>query len=232
MGDEGDRHAQLAFEPAQQLEDLRLHGDVQSRGRLVGDQEVGLAQERHGDHHPLAHAARELVRVHVEPSRGFRNAHELEHGDAAPPGLRLAHALVLAHHLGQLARDLQEWVERGHRVLEDHRQIVAADLVQAARRQIEDLLAAVAHRALAAAVLGEQAHDREEDLGLARPALAHHPQALAGPDREPHLVGRQHLAVRRGKARGEILDLEDGGHLSLPAPPRHSAAGCDRWLPA
>ena len=46
-----------------QLEDLRLHGDVERGGRLVGDQQVGLIGERHRDHHALALAAGELVRI-------------------------------------------------------------------------------------------------------------------------------------------------------------------------
>ena len=55
--DQDDRHAGLLLQVAQQVEDLRLHGDVERGGRLVGDQQVGLAGQRHGDHHALAHAA-------------------------------------------------------------------------------------------------------------------------------------------------------------------------------
>ena len=47
-------------------QDLRLHRDVERRGRLVGDQQVGPPDQRHGDQHALAHAARELVRIVVE----------------------------------------------------------------------------------------------------------------------------------------------------------------------
>jgi hypothetical protein len=41
VGDEQHRHAVLGFSSTQQLEDLRLHGDVERRGRLVGDQQFG-----------------------------------------------------------------------------------------------------------------------------------------------------------------------------------------------
>jgi len=51
----------LANEPGtnfrQQRQDLGLHGDVERGGRLVGDQDVGLAGERDGDHDALALAA-------------------------------------------------------------------------------------------------------------------------------------------------------------------------------
>ena len=53
----------LGDEGAQQVEDLRLDRDVERRRRLVGDQQLRLAGERHRDHRALAHAARELVRI-------------------------------------------------------------------------------------------------------------------------------------------------------------------------
>ena len=51
----------------QKLQDLRLDGDVEGGGRLVGDQEIGLVGERHRDHHALTLAAGKLVRVGAEP---------------------------------------------------------------------------------------------------------------------------------------------------------------------
>ena len=48
------------------FEDLRLHGDVERGRRLVGDQKIGAIGERHGDHHPLALAAGELVGIGAE----------------------------------------------------------------------------------------------------------------------------------------------------------------------
>ena len=49
-----------------QLEDVVADGDVQARDRLVGDDHIGLEHHRPGDAHPLALAARELVRVAIE----------------------------------------------------------------------------------------------------------------------------------------------------------------------
>ena len=46
-------------------EHLRLGHHVERRRRLVGDHELGPAGQRERDHHALAHAARELVRVLV-----------------------------------------------------------------------------------------------------------------------------------------------------------------------
>ena len=57
-----------ALQIGEQLQDLRLHGDVERRRRLVGDQQVGLVGERHRDHHALALPAGELVRIGAEPA--------------------------------------------------------------------------------------------------------------------------------------------------------------------
>ena len=43
VGDQEDRHPELLAQVLHQLEDLRLHGDVERGGRLVGDQELGVA---------------------------------------------------------------------------------------------------------------------------------------------------------------------------------------------
>ena len=52
----------------EQLEDLRLDGDIERRRRLVGDDQSRVRHERHRDHGSLAHAARELVRIVARPA--------------------------------------------------------------------------------------------------------------------------------------------------------------------
>ena len=55
-------------------QDLRLHGDVERGGRLVGDQQVRLVGERHRDHDALALPAGELMRIAREPAFRVGNA--------------------------------------------------------------------------------------------------------------------------------------------------------------
>ena len=62
VADQHGRDAELGLQLRQQVHDLGLDRGVEARGRLVGDQERRLAGQRHGDHGPLAHAARQAVR--------------------------------------------------------------------------------------------------------------------------------------------------------------------------
>ena len=64
--DEDHRHAELVLELGEQREDLILDRDVERGRRLVGEQQPRPARDRDRDHHALAHAAGELVRVRAE----------------------------------------------------------------------------------------------------------------------------------------------------------------------
>jgi hypothetical protein len=78
VGDEEHAAAGLVAQRAQQAEDLRLHGDVERGGGLVGDHQPGTAGQRDGDHHPLPQPAGQLVRILGQPSLGIGDAHRTE----------------------------------------------------------------------------------------------------------------------------------------------------------
>ena len=63
VGNEKHRHAQARLKIFQQAENLGLNRDVEGGRRLIGDQQIRVVRQRHGDHDPLALAARELMRV-------------------------------------------------------------------------------------------------------------------------------------------------------------------------
>ena len=74
VGDEQQAHAEPGADFRQQGQDLRLHGDIERRGRLVRDQEIGLVGQRHRDHDALALAAGQLMRIAGEPRFRIGNA--------------------------------------------------------------------------------------------------------------------------------------------------------------
>ena len=70
MRDQHDPGAVLAAQAAEQRSNLRLDGNIQRRRRLIRDDQARFRRQRQCDDHALAHAARELVRILIDP--GFR----------------------------------------------------------------------------------------------------------------------------------------------------------------
>ena len=66
MGDEDLGQSHLTLQLAQQVQDLRLNGDVQSGNRLVADDELGVHRQSAGDADTLAAAAVKLMRIGVD----------------------------------------------------------------------------------------------------------------------------------------------------------------------
>ena len=63
MRDQDDRGPYPLLQVPQEVKDLSLDGDVQSRGGLVRYENLGLAGQGYGYDDALAHSAGELVRV-------------------------------------------------------------------------------------------------------------------------------------------------------------------------
>ena len=128
VGDEDHRHVALALLGGEQVEDLGLHGDVEGGGGLVGEEQLRAAGQGDGDRDPLAHAAGELVGVLVEPALGLGDADRLQQGQRR--SLRASSFGMSRWWRSDSAiwrADLHHRVERGHRVLEDHRHLGAPD---------------------------------------------------------------------------------------------------------
>ena len=120
VGDEEDRGARAPAQVAQQLEDLGGDRDVEPGRRLVGDEQARVGGQRHRDHHALAHAARELMRVLPGPPLGLGDARLAEHGHRALARLPRRRAAVQREQSLDLPADGQHGIERGARALEHH----------------------------------------------------------------------------------------------------------------
>ena len=133
VGDDDDRGAELLLQVGHQVEDLRLHGDIQGGGRLIGDQQLGVAAQRHGDHGTLAHAAGELMRVVVDAGLRVGDADPVQQLDRVFFGRLLAHLVVNQVSLGDLIAHGVVRVQGGQRILEDHRHLGAPQLAHPRR---------------------------------------------------------------------------------------------------
>ena len=66
VGDEQIGEAELLLQIHQQVDDLRLHRNVERRHRLVADDQLRVERQRAGDADALALPAGEFVRIAVE----------------------------------------------------------------------------------------------------------------------------------------------------------------------
>ena len=164
----------VVLQVAQQVEDLGLHGDVQGGGRLVGDDQVGLAGDRAGDQDALGHAAGDLVRVGRERPLRVGDADPGEQGQGPLVGLGLGDAQGDRHRLDELAADRERRVEVGHRLLRDVRDAPPADLdhLRSRTRAARSVPSKKMVPPVTCPPRGQQAEHRERGLRLARPGLA------------------------------------------------------------
>ena len=225
VGDHQDRHAHALLQVAQQRQDLGLDGDVERRGRLVGDQQVRLVGERHGDHHPLPLAAGQLVRIGLEPLGDVAEPDEVEQLDDAGAGLLAAHALVDRQHLADLALDRMQRVERGQRFLEHHGDAVAADRPQRLFVGANEFAPLEGDRArrMERRRIGQQLQHRQRADRLSRAGFAHQGQGLALADRERDAAHRLDDPVLGPEVHRQIGHLEQA-HLRPPTVLRGSNA--------
>ena len=91
-------------------------------------EQIGLVGERHGDHHALALAAGELMRIALEPALRIGNADLGQHLDGARARRGAGQAAMQQQNLADLLLDRVQRIERGHRLLEHDGDVVAAHL--------------------------------------------------------------------------------------------------------
>ncbi|KAG0746595.1 hypothetical protein G6F24_015688 [Rhizopus arrhizus] len=118
--DQHDGRAQAGLDVAQQVQDLRLDGDVQRGGGLVGDQYLGLARQRHGDHGALTHAAGQLIGIFAHAARGVRDLHQLQQLLGLRQGVAARQPLVQHERFADLLAHRDHGVQGGHGLLVDH----------------------------------------------------------------------------------------------------------------
>ena len=73
--DEHHSRAGLAFQTVHQGEDLGLNGHIQRRSRFIRDQKARFTGQSHRDHDPLAHAARQFMRILRQTPLRFRDSY-------------------------------------------------------------------------------------------------------------------------------------------------------------
>ena len=198
----------------QQVHDLCLDGDIQCRGRLVGNQQLGVAGNRHGDYHPLAHAARQLVRKRVQPAFGRRDFHHFHQLHRPCLQRAAAQPLVQPEHFHDLEAHRIARVQAGHRILEDHGDVAADNAPPRPLADGQQVLAVKLHAVgLDVAVAVQQAHQRHHGDRLAGTGFTDDADDLAGLHRQVHPF----YCIEPAKADRQVGDFQQT-HVVLLRP--------------
>ena len=100
------------------------------------------------------------MRIVLDPALRGGDAHALQKLDRALASLLLGRLLVREHRLGDLKAGLQDRVERALGILEDHRDVAAANVADLLVAQLQQVLVAKQH--LAADHLARVRHQPEQ----------------------------------------------------------------------
>ncbi len=209
MRDEDHPDVEIGFQTLDQIQDLGLHRHVESRGRLVCDQHIRVVNEGHRDHGPLSHTSRELMRVIVVARVRARDANGSQEVDNAFLRSLLAAVLVREDRLCDLIAYLVQRMQTRERVLEDHRELLAANLAQLLVGDLQQIAPLEDH--LAGHVRGlevRQTKASETRDALAGARFAHDPQRLAAIEFEGDAIHGLDDPVGGIEVNLEVLDLE------------------------
>src|SRR5262245_64157440 len=128
VGYQDDGGAELLLQVQHEIQDLGLDRHVERRGRLVGNEHLRVAAQRHGDHHALPHTTGQLVRVFPKTLLRIGDFHQFEHLARPVVGRPPGQPEVPHYAFGDLGADIEHGVEAGHRFLKDHRDVVTAEV--------------------------------------------------------------------------------------------------------
>ena len=120
-----------------------------------------------------------------------------------------------AHDFGDLLADGEHGIERGHRLLEDHRDLLAADLPELAVGEVEQVLAVEQNLAagLDAPRRADEPQNGEGGDRLPAAALADDAERLAGHHVERDAIDGARDTGARVEVRAQLANGKDGvGH--------------------
>ena len=210
MGNHDDGVAVLLLHFLHKLNNLSLNGNVQGSRGLVGNQNIGIAGKGHGNHDALTHTARELMWILIDALLGLGNANKVQKLGGALERLLLGVTTVQTKTLAHLLADLIDRVQGGHRILEDHRDIVTANVLHLFLSHFEDRTTAIAN--VAALDLSRRHRDKTHDghggHGLTGAGLTDDAKGFAAIERVGHTVDSANDAILGMEIHLKVIDLE------------------------
>ena len=190
VGDEEVRQSELVLQVLQQIDDLRLHRDVERGDRLVEHEELRIRRQRARHADALALSAGKLVRITLAILR--LQSDLLQQLRDPLLALRAVRRAVNDQRLSHDRADRHARIERRIRILKDDLH-VAPHPPHAAGVELADVGAVEVDRPRRRL---DQSQDAAADRRLSRSRFADQSERLAGRDVEADAIDRLHLRDR------------------------------------
>ena len=127
MRDIHNCHVVFFLQITDQLQDLRLNGNVQRRCWLVTDQNFRMAGNRDSDNNSLSHTTGKFVRILRIAFFCIGNTDFFQHFDSGFFRFTSTQTLIMLNAFFDLFAHRHQRIQRGHRVLHNHGNFFAAD---------------------------------------------------------------------------------------------------------
>jgi hypothetical protein len=125
MGDEQNRHIKLSLKAFEQIYHLGLDGYIQSGCGLIGDEQLRIIGQGHGNHGALPLPSGQFVGIGDHTLAGILNADQFQQFLGFLTGLGFTEPFVQQEHLVYLSFDGMQGVKSGHGFLENHADLIA-----------------------------------------------------------------------------------------------------------
>ena len=215
MRDEQKAKALAAFQIGQKVKDLRLNGHIQRGCRLIRDQQFGAIGQSHGDHHALALAARQLMRISGQAVFGVADADFVQQFDNAGAGSVAFQLLVQAKAFPNLGFDRVQRVQRCHRLLKDKADVISAHRPQGFFRRANHFAAQICDRSGHQRTVWQQAHGGQRRHRFARPAFPDNRHSFAFAHGKADTAHGMNIVSILTKADIQVFNRQNHVHLKV-----------------
>jgi hypothetical protein len=220
VSDEDYRRAVPALHVGEQPNDRRLHGDIQRRRRLVGNDKTRIAGEGHRDQRALAHAPRQLMRITLQKFAGPWQLRCLKQRDGPSPALGAVAAADPGEVLVKLGGYCENRIKCSQRRLRDEGNRASKQPTPLQRVHLHKVLTLECQTSGCDNKPGRQKlRDRAPDHRFSRARFADEAENFFAAEFEGQRANCWHGRATDACFDSEAFDLQGGRHASGPFPP-------------
>ena len=199
------------------MQNLPLDGNIQCSGRFIGNDQIWFVQKRDRDRDSLPHSSGKLMGIGPQSFIGRCDADFSQGIPCQFPGCNFSQILMRLNGLNHLGINPQHGVERHHRILENHCQLVSTDLSHFFFRKFEQISSL--EKDLSSHNLSRCIHksqDGKSGDGFSRPRFSHQAKHFTASQGEADIFDGFSHTIPGKKMGPQMPDIEGGFRQADP----------------